>query len=181
MTTTETVVLLDDDGSRIGVADKAAVHTTRTPLHLAFSCHVLNADGLVLVTRRALAKQTWPGVWTNSVCGHPAPDEPMAEAVRRRARFELGLELSDLRLIAPEFRYRAVDASGLVENEICPIYTARTTAEPAPNPDEVMDHVWVTPQALRTAITAAPWALSPWLVSSGPHLGALDDRLVRRS
>lgn len=181
MTTTETVVLLDDDGTRLGTADKASVHTTQTPLHLAFSCHILNAAGLVLVTRRSLAKVTWPGVWTNSVCGHPAPDEELTDAVRRRARFELGLELTDLQLVAPDFRYRATDASGLVENEICPIYTARTAAEPVPNPDEVMDHAWVSPHGLRSAITAAPWALSPWLVSSAPHLGRLDDRLASRS
>ncbi|WP_199423146.1 isopentenyl-diphosphate Delta-isomerase [Actinotalea solisilvae] len=173
MTTVETVILLDDDGTRLGTADKATVHTAQTPLHLAFSCHVLGPDGSVLVTRRALAKKTWPGVWTNSVCGHPAPGEEIADAVRRRAAFELGLELADLELVVPDFRYRATDASGVVENEICPIYTARAVGEVRPNPDEVMDHAWVTPDALRRAVEAAPWALSPWLVSSAPVLPLL--------
>lgn len=169
----ETVILLDTSGSPLGTADKATVHTTDTPLHLAFSCHVLDAEGLVLLTRRALAKKTWPGVWTNSVCGHPAPGEAMEDAVRRRARFELGLELTDLDLVAPDFRYRATDASGIVENEICPIYTARAVGSPRPNSDEVMDHTWVTPEELRAAVEAAPWALSPWLVSSAPLLTLL--------
>ena len=92
----ELVVLVDDDGTPIGSHPKATVHTTDTPLHLAFSCHVLNAAGEVLVSRRALAKKTWPGVWTNAFCGHPAPGEDMEEAVRRRARDELGLELGPL-------------------------------------------------------------------------------------
>ncbi|MCU1432035.1 MAG: idi [Actinotalea sp.] len=170
----ETVILLDEAGTHVGTADKLSVHTASTPLHLAFSCHVLDADGLVLVTRRSLAKPTWPGVWTNSVCGHPAPGEPMEDAVRRRARFELGLEVTDIELVAPEFRYRATDASGVVENEMCPIFTARTTQAPAPNPDEVMDHRWLTPAELRHAIDAAPWALSPWLVSSAALLPLLD-------
>ena len=173
MTTAETVVLLTEDGEPVGTADKATVHTHDTPLHLAFSCHVLDADGMVLVTRRALTKKTWPGVWTNSVCGHPGPGESMEDAVRRRARDELGLELTDVRLVAPDFRYRATDASGIVENEICPVHTARAVGLPRPNPDEVMDHAWVEPDALRRAIDAAPWAFSPWLVSSAvdlPHL-----------
>lgn len=169
----ETVILLDAAGSPLGTADKATVHTADTPLHLAFSCHVLDAEGLVLLTRRALSKKTWPGVWTNSVCGHPAPGEAMEDAVRRRARYELGLDVTDLDLVAPDFRYRATDASGIVENEICPIYTARAVGSLRLNPDEVMDHTWVTPEELRRAVEAAPWALSPWLVSSAPLLTLL--------
>ena len=173
MTTVESVVLLDDAGARVGIADKATVHTTSTPLHLAFSCHVLDGGGNVLITRRALAKRTWPGVWTNSVCGHPGPDEQVADAVRRRARYELGLELANVELVVPDFRYRATDASGVVENEICPIYTARALGPVAANPDEVMDHLWLTPDALRRAVDSAPWALSPWLVISAPVLPIL--------
>lgn len=159
----EQVVLLDDDATPIGVADKIDVHTTDTALHLAFSCHVYNADGDVLVTRRALSKLTWPGVWTNSFCGHPAPDESMDAAIRRRAQFELGITVGSLEVVLPDFRYRAVDASGIVENEVCPVYRAVTTDTVIPNPAEVSEFVWVSPSALHAAAAAAPFAFSPWL------------------
>lgn len=160
---TERVVLLSEHGVAIGEADKLAVHTDSTPLHLAFSCHVYDEQGRVLVTRRSLSKLTWPGVWTNSFCGHPAPGESMENAIARRGRRELGITLSGITPILPDFRYRAVDASGIVENEVCPVYRAVTVDAVVPNPDEVAEFAWVDPVTLRDAALAAPYAFSPWL------------------
>lgn len=161
---TELVVLLADDGTAVGTAPKSTVHTADTPLHLAFSCHVVDEAGRILLTRRALGKLTWPGVWTNAFCGHPAPGETFDEAIARRAERELGIGLADIEPILPDFRYRAVDASGIVEHEVCPVFRARIVGEPAPAPDEVAEWTWIEPDALRTAVTAAPFAFSPWLV-----------------
>ncbi|MFD4957076.1 isopentenyl-diphosphate Delta-isomerase [Microbacterium sp. NPDC058389] len=180
MTDTDHVVLLDDAGNPIGTAPKSTVHGADTALHLAFSCHVLNRDGQVLVTRRALAKRTWPGVWTNSFCGHPRPAEPVATAVHRHADSELGLVLSDLELALPLFRYRATDSAGIVEHEVCPVYTAYTDEEPRLNPREVMDARWVDPEDLAASLVATPWAFSPWLVLQAEHLHLFDGAEPRR-
>lgn len=164
MSNRELVVLLDESGAPIGTAPKSTVHDTATPLHLAFSCHVTSADGQVLITRRALSKSTWPGVWTNSFCGHPGPGESFDDAIRRRAQQELGLSVDGIHMILPDFRYRAVDASGIVENEICPVFAATAVGEPRPAPTEVAEWHWVSPDDLAAAIAAAPFAFSPWLV-----------------
>ncbi len=161
---TERVVLLDDAGRPIGTADKATVHTATTPLHLAFSCHVRNRRGQVLVTRRALSKPTWPGVWTNAFCGHPGPGEDPEAAIARRAHTELGIKVRDIAPLLPDFRYEAVDASGIRENEVCPVYTAVTDDEPRPHPDEVAEYRWADADDLAAALAHAPWAFSPWLV-----------------
>ncbi len=160
----ELVVLLDDDGRPIGEADKATVHGPETPLHLAFSCHVTNGHGELLVTRRALGKRTWPGVWTNSFCGHPAPGEVVEEAVARRALEELGVTLLDLALVVPDFRYVATDAAGVVENEICPVLFVLLDGEPAPRADEVAETQWVGLDRLVSVATDLPFLLSPWCV-----------------
>ncbi len=169
----QTVVLVDDSGRPAGTADKATVHTPQTPLHLAVSCYVFRQSGELLVTRRALSKKAWPGVWTNSFCGHPAPGESDEEAVHRRARQELGLKLSEVRLMLPDFRYRSTDASGIVENEICPVFSAVTTEEPASDPDEVAEWRWVNLDDYATAVASAPWAFSPWTALQLPKLKTL--------
>lgn len=174
----ERVVLLDHRGHAVGAAPKESVHSTATPLHLAFSCHLIASDGRVLVTRRSLAKRAWPGTWTNAFCGHPEPFEPIPDAVERRARQELGVTIGDLRLVLPDFRYRAVDASGIVENEVCPVYTARPLTEPVPDPDEAMEARWVHPADLAAALTAAPWAFSPWLVLQAAAMSDADGAIL---
>jgi len=158
------VVLLSPDGAEIGRVAKSAVHGPDTPLHLALSCYLLDDEGRVLVTRRSLGKRAWPGVWTNSFCGHPFPGEPVTDAVRRHAMRELGVRLDDLRLELPLFRYRATDPAGVVEHEVCPVYTARIASPLDPSPAEVMDHVWMDPADLARTLTLAPWAFSPWMV-----------------
>lgn len=166
----EMVVLVDEGGAPVGEHRKATVHGRTTPRHLAFSCHVVDDRGRVLMTRRSLDKQTWPGVWTNAFCGHPAPGEPIEEAVHRRARFELGLEIEILSCPLPDFGYTATDASGVQENEHCPVFVARALSPAEPDPAEVAEMRWTTPARLTDAVDAAPWAFSPWLVEHLPGL-----------
>jgi isopentenyl-diphosphate delta-isomerase type 1 len=165
------VVLLDDAGHPSGTAPRLTVHGHHTPLHLAFSCYLVNPQGQVLVTRRALGKRTWPGVWTNACCGHPQPGEPIPDAVARRIGQELGAQVTNINLLLPDFRYQAVDASGVRENEVCPVFGARLEGTLDPDPGEVMEHRWVDPAALAQVAATAPWLLSPW---SATQIGLLD-------
>ena len=123
----ELVVLLDPLGHSIGTAPKSTVHTASTPLHLAFSCHLVDDDGRMM-----------------------------------------GIDL-----VLPDFSYRAVDASGIVEHERCPVFVGRIVGDPQPDPDEVVEWRWTEPERLRTAIAAAPWAFSPWLVLQAEQLPLL--------
>lgn len=172
----ESVVLLNEAGVPVGQRLKSQVHTETTPLHLAFSLYLVDDQDRLLLTRRALGKRTWPGVWTNTCCGHPAPGEDMEDAVRRRVGEELGLELADLTCVLPDFAYTAVDASGIMENEVCPVYRARPVhphTEPLPNPAEVMDWKWGAWDDVVTAVGAAPFAFSPWAVLQIRQLAAV--------
>lgn len=159
----EMVVLLDADGLPCGSAPKAEVHHRDTPLHLAFSCWVVDRGGRTLLTRRAAAKRTWPGAWTNAFCGHPAPGERVEDAVHRRARDELGTRVSEPVAVLASFRYRAVMPDGMVENEICPVYVAELLGEPEPNPLEVGELKWLAYTDLPAEIAARPSSYSPWM------------------
>jgi len=166
MADTELVVLLYPDGTVAGSLDKSLVHHSETPLHLAFSCYVFDTDNRLLVSQRALSKLTFPGLWTNSFCGHPLPGETVEAAATRRCHDELGLEITDPRLILPTFRYHA-EMNGLVENEMCPVLMAVVApgAVTTPNPAEVEATQWLPwAEVVRDAKNGA-LALSPWCLT----------------
>jgi isopentenyl-diphosphate delta-isomerase len=167
------VVLLDDQLQPIGQLPKSQVHHAATSLHLAFSCYIFDGSGAVLMTRRAVTKRTWPGVWTNTCCGHPLPGEASADAVARRLREELGLRLVRSAVALPDFRYRAVAADGLVENEFCPVLVGTVDGEPRLDPSEVLEYQWVPWRDVVTLAETAPWAISPWSALQIPQLSAL--------
>jgi isopentenyl-diphosphate Delta-isomerase len=177
----ESVVLLDEAGRASGTADKVAVHHARTPLHLAFSCYLFNEDGQFLLTRRAESKRTFPGVWTNTCCGHPLPGEPMSGSVLRRLSDELGIGAAKLTLVLPRFRYQARMANGVLENEVCPVYAAYADGlsgqrPPDPHPAEVAEARWVDWDEFCEAVRAGRQPVSPWCAMQLPELTALGSR-----
>ncbi len=141
---TEQIVLVDRAGNPIGSGPKLDLHNENTPLHLAFSVYIFNDKGELLVTRRALHKKVWPSVWTNSCCGHPQPNETMQDAINRRVRYELGMQIGDLQIINDSYIYKTPPYNGVIEHEFCPIFVGRATQEPDPNPEEVADYTWMS-------------------------------------
>ena len=169
---TEHVILLDGTGRAIGTMPKHAVHHRATPLHLAFSCHVVDETGRMLLTQRATTKRTWPGVWSNACCGHPQVGETIRGAVERRLREELGLVVDHVAMALPDFTYRAAMDDGTVEHERCPVVVARVKGDPTPRPGEVADLRWL-PWPEVAALAQEPGRLSPWSVPQIAQLAEL--------
>ncbi|MGI5170093.1 isopentenyl-diphosphate Delta-isomerase [Spirillospora sp. CA-253888] len=157
----EQIVLLDEGGRAVGIAPKLASHHDRTPLHLAFSCYLFDRDGMFLLTRRALTKKAFPGVWTNSCCGHPLPGEPVREAVERRLAAELGTSAVTAQVVLPAVRYQAA-MDGIMENEIGPVLRVQAKLPLRPNPSEVGEVRWVPWKDFATGVLDGTQPISPW-------------------
>ncbi|RSS76849.1 isopentenyl-diphosphate Delta-isomerase [Streptomyces sp. WAC06614] len=156
------IVLLDESGRVIGAAPRLASHHTGTPLHLAFTAYAFNGDGELLLTRRSMAKKTWPGVWTNTACGHPRPGERLVGAAARRVRDELGVEVLRADVVLAKVRYRAVMPNGVVENEMGPVLRVLLDGAVRPDPQETDRVQWVAWRDIATRVTEGTAGLSPW-------------------
>ena len=173
----EQVVFVTDDGTPTGeTGPKLASHTANTRRHLGFSCYIFRkSDNKFLVSQRALSKKVWPGVWTNSVCGHPAPGESFESAIKRRAAYELGLRnLQGLQAVLPNYTYTTPPYKGIIENEFCPVYIAYITDEPRPNPDEVEAYKWLTWLEYSNLLAAEADNMSYWAKDQYKQLKELE-------
>src|SRR3989338_1834245 len=157
----DVVVLVDPENNVIKTAPKLETHNKNTPLHRGFSVFLFNKNRELLLQKRSFKKKTWPGIWSNSCCGHPMLNEPPIEAGERRLKFELCIEPESIVEILPDFSYK-VEKDGIVENELCPVLVAFTNQEPVINKDEVENVRWVKWKKFLEEIEQNPGYYSAW-------------------
>ena len=155
----ENVVLVDEADAALGMGEKLDVHRTGV-LHRAFSVFAFNADGELLLQRRAWGKYHSGGLWTNTACGHPRPGEPTPDGARRRLFEEMGVPGGEL-VPAGTLRYRAKIAD-LVENELDHLFVTTVDADPVPDPSEVVEWRFVAPEELATWLAERPAEFTAW-------------------
>ncbi len=152
-----------DDKGRLGPAMPILEAHRLGAAHRAISILVWNPSRTkMLITRRAAAKPTWPGFWSNAVCSHPLPREPYAASARRRLYEELRIHGR----VAPAFRlyYGPVrcPVSGVFEHEFDHVFYARLEEDIPirPNRAEISALRWVDRDelaALRESSRITPW------------------------
>jgi isopentenyl-diphosphate delta-isomerase type 1 len=90
----ELFALVDADDRLIGSATRAACHADKSKIHRSVSILIFNAAGEILLQRRSLTKDTYPGWWTLSATGHVDYGETYEAAAAREIAEELGIEAS---------------------------------------------------------------------------------------
>ncbi|MFF9586742.1 isopentenyl-diphosphate Delta-isomerase [Streptomyces achromogenes] len=152
--------LVDEEGRTIGVAEKLSAHQAPGHLHRAFSVFLFDTEGRMLLQQRALTKYHSPGVWSNTCCGHPYPDEPAQEAAARRVGEELGLHGIPLEPAGTVTYEHPDEISGLVEKEYNHLFVGLVKDTPEPDPAEIHDYRFVTSEelaALRAGTSFSAW------------------------
>lgn len=154
------VVLVDENDRPTGTADKLRAHHAGW-LHRALSVFVFDGEGRLLLQQRSRGKYHSGGLWSNTCCSHPYPDEPPATAARRRLREEMGFVCD----VAPilHFTYRAPVGEGLTEHEYDHVFAGRVEEVAIhPDPTEVSDWTWVPLSLLRADLESNPAQYTVW-------------------
>lgn len=156
------VVLIDGKDNVLGFKEKFATHKIPVPLHRAISIVIFNKDRTkMLITKRASAKPTWGGVWSNSVCTHPYPDETYQKAAERRLVEELGFKTPLKELSS--FTYEAkMDNGTWGEHELDHVFIGTHEGEAKPDPKEISEYKWIRIEELERDIKKNPNIYTPW-------------------
>ncbi len=153
------VVLVDEDDRELGTMEKMQAHRQGS-LHRAFSVLVYNSRGEILIQQRAADKYHSAGLWTNTCCSHPRPDECIRQASARRLWEEMGIRAEPEYLY--KFVYRAPLENDLVEHELDHVFRATFDGTPASNPDEVQDWKFMPIPELLADVAANPEKYTFW-------------------
>jgi len=160
------VVLVSPNGDIIGTQGKLAAHQ-QNALHLAFSVMLYRNTSLgieVLMQQRALDKYHSGGLWANTCCSHPMPEETILDAAQRRIAEELNITQAINWQVCGEFIYQASFANGLHEHELDTVLVGEFNEKlPEVNPAEVSQLKWVSLNKLNVAINKTPEQYAVWV------------------
>lgn len=153
------VILVNENDEQIGTMEKMEAHE-KALLHRAFSVFIFNTNGEVLMQQRALTKYHSAGLWTNSCCSHPFPEETTYAAANRRLEEEMGLS-ANLQFIF-KFKYIATFDNQLTEHEIDHVFVGKTDNLPSINLEEVHAFKYMHLEEIKADISSNPDKYTAW-------------------
>jgi isopentenyl-diphosphate delta-isomerase type 1 len=163
----EHVILVNEHDNTIGTAEKLAAHQLGQR-HRAFSIFIFYQQGdtqTLLIHQRHPEKYHCGGLWTNTCCSHPRPDESTEAAAHRRLREEIGIDCALHH--AGAFHYIAHLENGLTENEYDHVFVGYITEKTLHiNPREIIATQWVTLPDLEKDLKQHPEKYTPWLLEA---------------
>lgn len=156
----EQLILVDENDEPTGSARKDRCHDGEGILHRAFSVFLWDANGKVILQKRASGKRLWGDYWSNSCCSHPRLGESMALAVERRLAEELGVQAHTE--FVYKFVYRASFGYLGSEYECCSVFLGRTTDRIKVNNSEIAEWKAVDSAELTAALENQNDQFTPW-------------------
>lgn len=156
----EKVILVDLEDNPKGEMEKVEAHK-KARLHRAVSVFIFNSKGQLLLQKRALKKYHSPGLWTNTACTHPQPNESNVNAATRRLSEEMGIKTKELTKLF-DFIYKEKLDNHLTEYEFDHVFVAISDSMPIPEPSEVCDYKYIDAELIIEQVRMAPNDYTVW-------------------
>ena len=161
------VILVDEQDNPVGEMEKLAAHQQGI-CHRAFSVFIFRKQyhWQCLLQQRHFDKYHCGGLWTNTCCSHPFPQEETLQGASRRLREEMGISVP-LQYV-DKFHYIANCNNNLIENEIDHVFigVANQDLIVTPNLTEVAQYKWMPVNDLLQELQQCQHLYTPWLAQA---------------
>ncbi|MCL9667072.1 isopentenyl-diphosphate Delta-isomerase [Rosenbergiella epipactidis] len=161
------VILVDEQDNPLGKMEKLAAHR-QGRLHRAITVYIFNTKQQLMLQQRAFSKYHCGGLWSNTCCGHPFPNESTQQAAERRLEEEMGLKLPLTKLTQTYYNLPVTD--GLIEHEFGHIFTGLTDQLPVLNPHEAENYRFASLSEVQQELITSPERFTPWFKTTFPML-----------
>jgi isopentenyldiphosphate isomerase len=177
----ETFEIFDEAGNSLGTAPRSRVH--REGLwHRASNVFLFFPDGTLLIQRRQLTKDVWPGGWDVSAAEHLQPGESFEEGAHRGLREELGVVGTELRRLGAVTKSRLeVTEQGVRDYEFQQSFRTTYAGPVSPDAGEVMETRTIGLTELESALRERPEEFTPWFRRRAAELNLFSAGLRRLS
>lgn len=153
------VVHVNEKDEVLGYYPKMYVHE-KAMLHRAVSVLIFNSNGEWLMQKRASIKYHSGGLWTNTACSHPYPEEDIKVAAERRLMEEMGMKVDLTKSF--DFIYKKELDQGLTEYEFDHVFVGYSDDQPNLNTEEAEDWAYLSSTELELSMKIEPEAYTEW-------------------
>lgn len=155
----EKIIVVNENDQAIGLETKENCHAGKGILHRAITIFVFNSQNQILLTKRSALKKLWPNFWDTSCSTHLQEGQTNEQAGEKRLREEIGFSCQLKSVL--KFQYQANFKNIGSENELCYLLIGHYAGGVKPNPDEVSEYKWLSPEQLKNEIGHQD--ITPWL------------------
>ena len=157
--------VLSSSGIRTGeILSREEVHRLGK-YHRAIHLYLFNSKNEILLQKRSLRVDNYPGFFSISVLGHVHAGEFSSAAVRREVEEELGLDASQLKLeFLFSFFQEAILSETYIDRQFSDVYVTRASIDPnliRLDPSEVTEIKFVTFERFREMVSSQSSGLAP--------------------
>jgi isopentenyl-diphosphate delta-isomerase len=153
------VILVNENDEVLGTMEKLEAHL-KGALHRAFSIFIFNDQKELLIHQRAFDKYHSPGLWTNTCCSHPYPNETSLDAANRRLQEEMGMQCELIEQFS--FIYKERINETIEEYELDHVFLGNSNSNPKINTEEVAAYKWISLPDLKEQMLANPNDFTIW-------------------
>ena len=141
--------VVDSDNQVVGTEERGVVHE-RQLMHRSVHILVKNKSGKFFLQKRAMHKDSEPGMWDTSAAGHVDVGEGILHAAKRELKEELGLKYSVLKKVGK------LEPSARTGYEFVEIFVCETDDRVTPDPVEIEDSGWFSSVEINGWMAADP-------------------------